>query len=286
MQASPHVGYGQEVTPADDPRAAPVDEEISAPRRSLSYQVLTFTCRYLPLLLFFLAWEFASRHFESLQNLLPPPTEVLRGGMELFRRGALESDVLVSLKRVGVAVGFALLIGIPLGAALGASKGFAWFTEPIVNFFRPIPPLAWIPLSILWLGIGDAQNEFIIFLGAFFPILLNTMEGVREVDRQLLRAAKTLGAGRMAIALTVVLPAALPSMFVGLRIGTGIAWMALVAGELVAATSGLGFLISQGRLLFRSDYIIVGMVLIGLIGLALDALIRLLQFIVMPWRGD
>ncbi len=127
-------------------------------------------------------------------------------------------------------------------------------------------------------------NEFIIFLAAVFPILLNTIDGVRNVDRQLIRAAKTLGATPSGIALTVVLPAALPSMFVGLRIGTGIAWMALVAGEIVAASSGLGFLINQGRFLFRSDYVIVGMIAIGVIGLLLDAGLRVLQNVVTPWR--
>jgi ABC-type nitrate/sulfonate/bicarbonate transport system permease component len=136
----------------------------------------------------------------------------------------------------------------------------------------------------VWFGISESQNVFIIFLGAFFPILVNTVQGVREVDRQLVRAARTLGASRFDIAVTVLLPAALPSMFVGFRVGVGIAWMALVAGELVAASSGLGFLISQGRMLFRPDYIIVGMVTIGLIGLILDALVRLLQRMVMKWQ--
>ena len=155
---------------------------------------------------------------------------------------------------------------------------------PLVDFFRPIPPLAWIPLSIVWFGITDAQNEFIIFLAAVFPIVLNTMEGVRDVDRQLIRASRTLGANPLTIITTVILPAALPSMFVGFRSATGIAWMALVAGELVAATSGLGFLISQGRMLFRSDFIIVGMLVIGLIGIVLDGLVRLIQRIIMPWK--
>ncbi len=242
--------------------------------------------RYLPLALLFLGWELASRSNPSMALMLPAPTTVLAGGYELVQQGTLQKDALASLKRVGVAVGFASLIGFPLGAALGGSRLFAWMFEPIVSFFRPIPPLAWIPLSIMWFGITDAQNEFIIFLGALFPIVLSTMEGVRDVDAQLIRAAKTLGARPVAIVLTVILPGALSSMFVGLRVGIGIAWMALVAGELVAATSGLGFLISQGRLLFRSDHIVVGMVMIGVIGLLLDATVRLLQHIVTPWREE
>ena len=229
-------------------------------------------------------WQYFSIRYPDLKLQLPPPTEVWNGGVELVRKGLLQQDILASLKRVGIALGAASLIGFPLGALLGGSRYFAWSVEPVVGFFRPIPPLAWIPLSILWFGISDAQNIFIIFLAAVFPIILNTMEGVRDVDKQLIRAARTLGASKFTIAFTVILPAALPSMFVGFRVGTGIAWMALVAGELVASTSGLGYLISQGRYLFRSDYIIVGMVLIGVIGLMLDGAVRLLQAIVTPWR--
>jgi ABC-type nitrate/sulfonate/bicarbonate transport system permease component len=240
--------------------------------------------RYWLLAVLVLVWQFASTQWVALQPLLPPPTDVFAAAVDLIRRGSLQNDIIASLRRVGVAILAATLIGIPLGAAIGGSSRFAWSVEPIVNFFRPIPPLAWIPLSIMWFGIGDVQNEFIIFLAAVFPILLNAVDGVRNVDRQLIRAARTLGATKTSIVTTVILPAALPSMFVGLRVGTGIAWMALVAGEIVAATSGLGYLINQGRFLFRSDYIIVGMVAIGVIGLLLDALLRLTERLVMPWR--
>jgi ABC-type nitrate/sulfonate/bicarbonate transport system permease component len=290
------VAVEKEQRPAPPPDAlaadggmTAVDEEVQrgdAGRAGGAHPLLRWGSRYALLLVMFAVWEGVSRSSPDMALLLPAPTEVVKAGYELFQQGSLQRDILASLKRVAVALGFASLIGFPLGAALGASRKFAWAFEPVVNFFRPIPPLAWIPLSIVWFGISDAQNQFIIFLAAFFPIVLSTMEGVRDVDRQLIRASRTLGAGRIAIALTVVLPGALPSMFVGLRVGIGIAWMALVAGELVAATSGLGFLISQGRLLFRSDYIVVGMVMIGLIGLMLDALARLTQHLVMPWREE
>ena len=271
-------------TPLARTEASPM-EDVAAPpaERRRPWRLVA---RYLPLGLLFLAWELVSRSSPDMALMLPAPTAVLKGGVELVQRGTLQNDILASLQRVGVAVAFAALIGFPLGAALGGLRTFAWFAEPIVSFFRPIPPLAWIPLSILWFGITDAQNEFIIFLGAFFPVVLSTMEGVRDVDPQLVRAARTLGAKRSAIVFTVILPGALSSMFVGLRVGIGIAWMALVAGELVAATSGLGFLISQGRLLYRSDHIVVGMVMIGLIGLLLDALVRLIQHLLMPWREE
>lgn len=249
-------------------------------------RAVTGVSRYWLLAGMTIAWQIASTSVPGLSIQLPAPTDVLSAAIELLQKGSLQTDILASLQRVGVAMGFASLIGFPLGALLGGSKKFAWSVAPVINFFRPIPPLAWIPLSILWFGIGDLQNEFIIFLAAVFPIITNTAEGVRDVDQRLIRAARTLGANDLAVIFTVILPAALPSMFVGFRVGVGIAWMALVAGELVAATSGLGFLISQGRLLFRSDHIVVGMVVIGLIGLLLDALVRAFQNFVTPWRAD
>ncbi len=256
------------------------------PLRARARSLAKALFKYSPLLLLVGGWQLLSTRNPQVALMLPAPTVVLHGGISLFRQGLLQQDVMASLERVAVAVGFACLIGFPLGMLIGASRAAAWLLEPIVDFFRPIPPLAWIPLSILWFGITNAQNEFIIFLAAFFPIVLNTREGVRDVEPKLLRAARTLGAGPLAIAGTVVLPSALSSMFVGLRVGVGIAWMALVAGELVASTSGLGYLISQGRLLFRSDYIVVGMLMIGVIGLALDALTQLIQRLAMPWRQE
>lgn len=242
------------------------------------------TLQMLPLAILFIAWEVASRSNSDLALMLPPPTEVLKAAVQLVREGSLQRDALASLRRVFVALGVAAAIGLPLGLLMGMSKRVSWFFEPIINFFRPIPPLAWIPLSIVWLGVSEAQNEFIIFLGAFFPILLNSVQGVRQVDAQLVRAAKTLGASPLSIALTVLVPGALPSIFVGFRVGTGIAWMALVAGEIVAASSGLGFLIMQGRQLFRPDFIIVGMVVIGMIGLGLDFALRVAQKWIMRWE--
>jgi sulfonate transport system permease protein len=287
------------VVQAEDPRQAPAEDrpfldDAAAQRpqghrlrEALAEKARRFAetaARHWLLLALVALWQYFSIKYPDLQLQLPAPTEVYKGAVELIRKGFLQQDILASLKRVGIALGAASIIGFPLGAALGGSRHFAWSFEPVVGFFRPIPPLAWIPLSILWFGISDSQNIFIIFLAAVFPIMLNTMEGVRDVDRQLIRAARTLGANRLAIIFTVILPATLPAMFVGFRVGTGIAWMALVAGELVASTSGLGYLISQGRFLFRSDYIIVGMVMIGVIGLLLDGMVRLLQAVVTPWR--
>lgn len=270
------------MTPSDTLAAAP-DAGRRKPRATLAW-LTQRVLQMLPLAVLFLGWEIASRTTPNLALMLPPPSDVLEAAVQMLREGSLQRDVWASLRRVLIALGIAAGIGLPLGLFIGMSKRVAWFFEPIINFFRPIPPLAWIPLSILWLGVSESQNVFIIFLGAFFPILLNSVQGVRQVDAQLVRAARTLGATPAAIACTVLIPGALPSIFVGLRVGTGIAWMALVAGEIVAASSGLGYLIMQGRMLFRPDYIIVGMVVIGLIGIALDFVLRTAQRLIMRWE--
>jgi ABC-type nitrate/sulfonate/bicarbonate transport system permease component len=236
---------------------------------------------------FVVVWElvsvFGQRLNPQLDVMLPPPTAVFSAAQDLLARGVLFTHIQDSLRRVLVAVGVATGLGVPLGLAMGWSPRLRAAVDPLLEFIRPIPPLAWIPLSILWFGIGDTQNEYIIFLAAFFPIALNAMAGARDVDAYLVRAGLSLGARPRDLFLTVVLPGALPNIFTGLRVGLGIGWMALVAGELVAAPTGLGYMINNARTLFRSDYILLGMVLIGLLGLILDFLVRQLARLAMPW---
>lgn len=153
---------------------------------------------------------------------------------------------------------------------------------PLVDFLRPIPPMAWIPIGLLWFGIGDQQNIFIIFLGAFYPIVVNTYVGVRDVDRNLIWAAQTLGGKRTQILWEIVIPAAFPVILTGLRIGLGIGWMALVAAELTGASSGLAYLIEDSRSLLFTERVLLGMALIGLLGFIMDQLMRALQRKIIP----
>lgn len=240
------------------------------------------------LLLFLVVWEavsvFGTRINPQLDVMLPPPTAVFSAAQDLLGRGVLGTHVFDSLQRVLMAVGAACLIGIPLGLGMGWFPRFRRAVDPLLEFIRPIPPLAWIPLSILWFGIGDTQIVYIIFLAAFFPIVLNAMAGARDIDTYLVRAGMSLGARPGELFGTVVLPAAMPNIFTGVRVGLGIGWMALVAGELVAAPSGLGYMINNARTLFRSDHILLGMVLIGVLGLVLDYAMRRLAHWVMPWH--
>jgi ABC-type nitrate/sulfonate/bicarbonate transport system permease component len=214
--------------------------------------------------------------------LLPPPTQVLKALWELISSGDLFVHARDSLRRELVAFVWATS-AIPLGIAMGWSKAINEQVDPLIEVLRPVPPLAWIPLSILWFGIGDIQNQFIIFLGMFFPILLNTISGVKNIEPNLVRAARCLGANERRVLRRVVLRAALPQVITGVRVGLGVGWMALVAAEFVGANSGLGFLINDARTLLRTDIVMVGMLTIGVLGLAIDRTIRFIGKRSMPW---
>jgi ABC-type nitrate/sulfonate/bicarbonate transport system permease component len=275
-----------------DPAAlASLAASMVPPRPPAWQRILGQIQHFWLLVVVVLVWQavsvFGQRINPQLDVMLPPPTAVFSAAVELAKRGALMQQIVDSLYRVLLAVGTASVIGIPLGLAMGWFPRFRSVVDPVLEFIRPIPPLAWIPLSILWFGIGDTQIVYIIFLAAFFPIVLNSMAGARDVDTYLVRAGQSLGARPGETFATIVLPAALPNIFTGVRIGLGIGWMALVAGELVAAPTGLGYMINNARTIFRSDYILLGMVLIGVLGLVLDFIMRKAALLIMPWhRGQ
>ena len=218
----------------------------------------------------------------NLVTLMPPPSAVGRAAWELILSGDLAMHLGSSLKRELTAFCFALT-AIPIGIAMGWWRTVHEQVDPIVELLRPIPPIAWIPLSLLWFGIGDAQNQFIIFLGIFFPVLINTIAGVKNIETNMIRASRSLGASEIFVLRRVVLPAALPQILTGVRVGFGFGWMALVAAELVGASSGLGFMINDARSVLRTDIILVGMLTIGLTGFAIDILVRRLSRWLLPW---
>jgi NitT/TauT family transport system permease protein/taurine transport system permease protein len=235
----------------------------------------------------FLVWEWAARIWlpksqPDLVTLMPAPSAVLAAGQELLASGDLLHHLWASLKRELTAFSFAL-VALPLGIAMGWWPRVNRQLDPVIEILRPIPPIAWIPLSLLWLGIGNAQNQFIIFLGIFFPLLLNTIQGVKNIEPNLVRAARCLGAGELQLLRRVVLPASLPMILTGMRVGFGVGWMALVAAELVGASSGLGFLINDARSVLRTDIVILGMLTIGFVGLFIDLLIRRIAKALLPW---
>jgi NitT/TauT family transport system permease protein len=214
----------------------------------------------------------------SETRVFPSPREVERGLAELFRKGLLWSYVRDSLFRVGAGYALAVVFGIPAGLLLGRYATAAATVNPLIQMLRPISPLAWIPLSIVWFGISNFAAIFLIFLGSFFPIVVSTMNGVRNVPLMYLQASQNFGLSPAALLTRVIFPAALPQMLIGLRIALGIAWLVVVAAEMIAVDSGLGYLIIDARNAGkRYDLVIAGMLLIGLIGLGLDVGIRSLE---------
>jgi ABC-type nitrate/sulfonate/bicarbonate transport system permease component len=218
--------------------------------------------------------------------LLPSPVAVVRMFVRLLLSGELFTNIQASLLRIFYANAAALAIGIPLGLAMGLSRKVEHLLDGILSTIRPIPPLAWVPLAILWLGIGTLSVIFITFLAAFFAVLLNTIVGARSVDRSHLRAAQSLGASRRRIMTHVILPTVAPYIFTGFQIAIGVSWMSIVAAELIAASSGLGYMITYYREVLRTDAIIVGMLTIGAIGLLMDVATRRLEAWLLPWRKD
>lgn len=198
--------------------------------------------------------------------------------------GELIVDTLTSLYRVVVGFAIGAALALPLGLAMGAIPAvYAWM-NPLVQILRPIPPIAYIPLAILWFGLGNPPAVFLIALGAFFPVLMNTIAGVRQVDGIYLRAARSLGAGPGTIFLRVILPAAVPYILSGVRIGIGTAFIVVIVSEMIAVNNGLGFRILEAREYFWSDKIIAGMITIGMLGLAIDIGMNRLNNYLLRWH--
>jgi ABC-type nitrate/sulfonate/bicarbonate transport system permease component len=229
-------------------------------------------------------WQLAAQFHFANAVLLPPPGRVALAAVRALQSGELLTHLRDSLFRILYANAIALGGGVPLGLLMGLYRPFEEVADGLFNLLRPVPPIAWIPLAILWFGIGEATVVFITLLAAFFAVLLNTFAGVRGVDTSLVRAALSLGASRWILIRRVVLPATLPSIFTGMRIAIGVSWGSIVAGELVAATSGLGFMITFYRELLRTDLILVGMISIAIAGLLMDRGLRRLERKVLPWR--
>jgi NitT/TauT family transport system permease protein len=198
--------------------------------------------------------------------------------------GELIIDSLGSMYRVLVGFVIGAGLALPIGLAMGASnRVYAWL-NPLFQLLRPIPPIAYIPLSILWFGLGNPPAVFLIALGAFFPVLMNTIAGVRQVDSIYLRAARNLGANQRTMFLRVILPASVPYILAGVRIGIGTAFIVVIVSEMIAVNNGLGFRILEAREYFWSDKIIAGMITIGLWGLAIDVGMNRLNNHLLRWH--
>ena len=197
--------------------------------------------------------------------------------------GTILTHLVASMQRVYGGFGLAVAVGIPLGLAIGKIPLFRQLLDPALSLLRPIPVTAWLPLSMVFFGLGPRSAVFLVFLGAFYPILLNTIFGVRSVDARLFEAANMLGCDGARLFRQVVLPAALPSIFTGLRLGHGFAWILIVVGEMTGVPTGLGSVIMDGRTLSRPDLVITGMIIIGAAGFLCDRAILALNNRVLRW---
>ncbi len=220
---------------------------------------------------------------------LPSPLAVWQKFMLALTEGVSNSTLwqhtLASIGRVFGAFALALVTAVPVGVLMGVNRFVRGLFDPIIEFYRPLPPLAYLPLVIIWLGIGEFPKVFLIFLAIFAPMAIAARAGVRSVSTEQIHAAYAMGATRGQVISQVIMKAALPEIFTGMRIGIGVGWTTLVAAEMVAANRGLGFMVLNAAENLESDTVIMGIFIIGIFAFAFDLLIRYLEKVLIPWKG-
>ncbi|MCC8060543.1 MAG: ABC transporter permease [Clostridiales bacterium] len=233
-----------------------------------------------------LAWYIASTYGYVRSSILPSPQKIVSTLASLAVSGKLWKDMSISIIRVlrGFLVG--AVAGIFLGALMGFFPPINRVASTLVSIFRPIPMLAWIPIFILWLGIGEPSKTAVIFIGSFWSVLLNTIHGIQSTDPKLLEVARILEKPRLTIIFKIYLPSALPSIFTGLRLGIGSAWTCVVGAEMIAATSGIGYMIHYARELAQPARVYAGVLCIGIVGILIDKSLSMLQRKLLSWSYE
>lgn len=278
MSPPPSSSHALEATAALEPADAAAAPAPAPLRRR--------PARWLGLVLpaaFLLGLELAVRAGWVPAHLLPPPSDILATLNELAGQG-LAAHVLVSTARVLTGFALGAVLAVVLGVWVGLSRRAEALLDPSFQALRAIPSLAWVPLILLWLGIDEGAKLALIALGAFFPVYMGVASGLRDVDRKLVEVAEMAGLGRVALARRVLLPAALPAIWTGLRNGLSLAWMFMVAAELIAATRGLGYLLTDGRETGRADIVLAAIALLAIMGKLSDGLMQVLERRWLSWR--
>lgn len=234
--------------------------------------------------LLIIIWELSSDMGLINQTILPSFSKVVDTAVKLIESGKLQAHIITSIIRVAKGFLLGAVLGILVGTIMGFSKFFNRFLGSLVGIFRPVPMIAWIPLLILWLGIGEETKVSLITVGTFWPVLLNTIHGIQSVDPKLLEVAKILKKGKVTVICRVILPSALPAMFTGLRLDMGSAWSCVVAAEMIAASKGIGFMITYAREVSKPAEVMVGVFVIGTIGLLIDVVIQKIQKHILRWN--
>lgn len=232
---------------------------------------------FIGLGLLLIGWETVILTGKYEPSLLPSPLMVLKGVEELISNGTLFTHIKVSLFRFFIGYSTSVVLAIILGIVLGWFQKIWDVIDPVVQVLRPISPVAWFPFIVLWLGIGDMPAIAIIFIAAFFPVLLSTVSAVRKIDKTYLKVARNFGIKQLHLFTKIIFPAAFPNIVTGLHLALGSAWVFLVSGEMVGAQSGLGYLIIDARNSLRTDLLLSGIIMIGILGLLLDKLITLFE---------
>lgn len=229
-------------------------------------------------------WTFVSHQGLVKPVFLPTPEATLQAGWDLFKDGYLVSDFLASVSIVGRGFVVGTVLGLALGLQAGLSRTFERLVGPTLDAIRQIPPLAWLPLIVLWVGIGDLAKTVVISKVVFFPVFLNTVQGIRGVGREYVEVGRVFGLSRWKLARRVIIPGALPSILVGIRYGAGLSWALVVAAEMLSGQSGLGYLISRAQELLESAQLLFAMLLVGLCGFLIDRGLRLLERRLLRWK--
>jgi taurine transport system permease protein len=265
-------------------RAAKPGEHFGAPGQGSSAVIATSTVVVLLLL-----WVVVSNSGLVKPIFLPTPQAVfakfIQVATEGFAGATLLQHTTTSLGRVFGAFALACLTAIPIGVMMGVSRVARGVFDPPIEFYRPLPPLAYLPMVIIWFGIGEFSKVYLIFLAIFAPMAISARSGVRSVSIEQIHAAYSMGASRMQVIRHVILKSALPEIFTGMRIGIGVGWTTLVAGEMVASTRGLGFMVLNAAEFLASDVVIMGIIVIGMFAFAFDMLMRHLEKVLVPWKG-
>ncbi|HBU6571108.1 taurine ABC transporter permease TauC [Citrobacter amalonaticus] len=222
---------------------------------------------------------------------LPPPDQVMQklitiAGPQGFMDATLWQHLAASLTRIVLAMLAAVAFGIPVGIAMGLSPTLRGILDPIIELYRPVPPLAYLPLMVIWFGIGETSKILLIYLAIFAPVAMSALAGVKSAQQVRIRAARSLGASRAQVLWLVILPGALPEILTGLRIGLGVGWSTLVAAELIAATRGLGFMVQSAGEFLATDVVLAGIAVIAIIAFILELGLRALQRRLTPWHGE
>jgi NitT/TauT family transport system permease protein len=249
-------------------------------------QVVTALLACVSIGALFLFWYLGTRYkleFYIRFKNVPTPYEVFRQAIEVGSSTKFLVNVVVSVKRILSGFVIAIAIGVPLGLMIGKYRRISDLFMPAVEILRPIPAIAWVPMSIMLWPNNEASIVFITFIGAFFPILLNTVHGVHSMDGVLIRAGRCLGAGEVRLFWNVILPGSLPHIFTGLTVGMGVAWVSLIAAEMISGQFGVGYFTWEAYSLVNYPAIVLGMITIGVLGLVCSGIIRLCGVFMMPW---